>query len=175
MKKLKAQLLADTKKTIVMAITLAIGLLLWGRLLLKDPPRTALADPEVVQTSEDDDSSSLLIERGKRVQVDLPEDLARDLFEIDPNRYKQTRSENFDPSQGKSGQSLTDRQIRIDRVRELAMMLTLQSVVVGSRPQAIINGRLVNVGDTVEGFVLVSVAERSVVLKREGVKVRLGM
>lgn len=66
-----------------------------------------------------------------------------------------------------------------DRRRALESMaaarLRVQSVVGGPRPQAVINGRMLTVGDRIEGFELVSVERRSVVLSYEGVVIRLGM
>ncbi|MEX2544239.1 MAG: general secretion pathway protein GspB [Phycisphaeraceae bacterium] len=56
-----------------------------------------------------------------------------------------------------------------------AARLRVQSVVGGPRPQAVINGRMLTVGDRIEGFELVSVERRSVVLSYEGVVIRLGM
>jgi hypothetical protein len=61
-------------------------------------------------------------------------------------------------------------------VLEQARSLQVQSVVKhGAAPKALINGRLVNVGETIEGFEIVSIRERSVVARKQGVLVRLSM
>ena len=53
--------------------------------------------------------------------------------------------------------------------------LRLQSVTLGDVPAAVINGRLVRLGATVDGFTLLHCDERSAVLEKHGLKVRIRM
>jgi hypothetical protein len=48
-------------------------------------------------------------------------------------------------------------------------------VITGSDPRAMINGRLLQVGQSVDGFELLEIHERSVILRMQDVKLRLGM
>jgi hypothetical protein len=56
-----------------------------------------------------------------------------------------------------------------------AAELRLQSITSGEVPAAFINGRLVRPGGTILGFTLVRCDERSAVLEKQGIQVRLGM
>ena len=45
----------------------------------------------------------------------------------------------------------------------------------GDVPAAFINGRLIRVGQSVEGFVLLGCNERTALLEKDGIKIRLGL
>lgn len=171
---LKRQALADKKKAAAMIALVAVGLLLWGRLLLKEVPKTATAGPDAVASAAGEAIEPLPTPRSE-VAVDWPDGLSRDLFAFDANRYRRTTSGNELGEQAKSPQPMTDRDLRIETVRRRARSLTLQSVVSGARPRAMINGRLMEAGQSVEGFELIEIHERSVILRMQDVRIRLGM
>lgn len=175
------QVTADKKKLGVMLCALALGLLLWGRLLLQGVPRTATAEekPVAAQTSQnppDKPASSLRpVKPLPVVHVDLPARPGRDLFGIDPSRYRQTPGTGSRNSIAKSPQITPDEDPRIAAVRQEAMELRLESVVTGTQPRAYINGRLLAPGDEYEGFTLVQVTDRHVLLTKYGLIIRLRM
>lgn len=173
--KTKKQLLADKKKTGAMLALLAIGLLLWGRLLLKDVPKTATAVPKREASSSADDAIEIVRDPTPRVVVDWPEKLPRDLFAVDASRYRRTVKQDTDGVEEKSPRSLTDKDRKNEALRRRGQGLTLQSVTTGGEPRAMINGRLMKIGQRVDGFELLEIHERSVVLQMRDVKLRLGM
>jgi len=181
---LKRQLLADKKKLGIMVVMTVFGLLLWGRLLLKDIPRTASAEPRMMAGDplmEGEDDDRVVVTRSSRVEIveiDPSRRLSRDLFAMDANRYKRTFSPNKENnlfSQGNSASESTDETFGTGEVLERARELVLRSVITGWRPRAVINGNLLEPGDHVEGFELLDVAGRHVLLKRNGIVVRLWM
>jgi hypothetical protein len=173
--KAKKQLLADKKKSGAMIALLAVGLLLWGRLLLKDVPKTATAEPKQQAVENDQDALAILQRSQSQVEVDWPADLPRDLFAFDASRYRRTLTDDTVAEEEKSPRALTDKDIKIEALRRRARDLTLQSVITGSDPRAMINGRLMQVGQSVDGFELLEIHERSVILRMQDVKLRLGM
>lgn len=60
-------------------------------------------------------------------------------------------------------------------VQEAAGRLTLQSIIQGARPRAMINGQLLASGQKIEGFTVSQIDQRHVILTRGGVDVKLGM
>lgn len=61
------------------------------------------------------------------------------------------------------------------RVQAQAKALSLQSTVVGAVPTAIINGRVLRVGDWVSDFQVVQISSRSCKLEKSGIRVMLEM
>jgi hypothetical protein len=175
------QLTADKKKLSIMLCALALGLLLWGRLLLQGVPRTATADDTGKQAqaadnpSPDPGSEAVSFKKRSVVYVDLPASPGRDLFGIDPSRYKRTGLTPISESGPKSRQVTPDVDPRIAAVRQEASELRLESVVTGKRPRAYINGCLLAPGDEYEGFTLIQVTDRHVLLTKYGLIIRLRM
>jgi hypothetical protein len=170
--KAKAAMLRDKKKTGLMLGLLAVGLLMWGRLMLKEVPRTASATgetvaaaPEKVEVSNSDRPTVSLVQPGV---------LERNLFRLDPSRYSRTDNEEERTVTQKLPQGVSDEAVRRD-VIAAARGLRLQSVTLGDVPAAIINRRLIRVGQSIEGFTLLHVDERSAVLRKQDFKVRIGM
>jgi len=179
--KLIYQLTADKKKLGIMLCALALGLLLWGRLLLQGVPRTATADDKTNAALAADNPENegrhtgALAKPRATVYVDLPAKPHRDLFGIDPRRYKQTRPMAASHIGPKSAQVMPDVDPRIAVVRHEAMELRLESVVIGTRPRAYINGHLLAPGEQYEGFTLIQVTDRHVLLTKYGLLIRLKM
>lgn len=172
--KAKAVLLRDKKKTGLMLGLLAVGLLMWGRLMLKEVPRTASAtDTAVVASAASSEGPAIGKDRAK-VSLSLPGSLQRDLFRLDPSRYIRTDKDEVLDKPQKSSEVLSDELVRRE-VIAAARGLRLQSVTMGDVPAAFINGRLIRIGRTVEGFTLLHCDERSAVLERSNIKVRIGM
>ena len=173
--RVKKQMVADKKKSGAMIALLAIGLLLWGRLLLKDVPKTATAVPKSTAADHARDTLELVRDPSPRVEVDWPADLPRDLFALDPSRYRRTPTDDTGEIEEKSPRSLTDKEVQIEALRRRARGLTLQSVITGGEPRAMINGRFMKIGQSVDGFELLEIHERSVILRMQDVKLRLSM
>ena len=177
------QATADKKKFGILVTMMAVGLLLWGRLiLLEDVPKIATADDPSTPAETDKSTGSVApqsIDDGHilpalpSVQVALSEDLPLDLFAFRHNRYKPLPAED---SLGKGVQSTGNADD--DRKRALvesARSLRLQSVIQGNSPAIVINGEVLRVGDSIEGFEIVSFNERSARLTRDGLTFLLKM
>ncbi|MEM1381886.1 MAG: hypothetical protein AAF911_02870 [Planctomycetota bacterium] len=162
----------DKKQTGMVLGLAAVGMLLWGRLLLKQVPQTASADdkPAWLLEAEAD------VQAGPKQVVSLkkPPLLERDPFRLDPNRYSRALSEEDLVNGAKYEEGLTDEAKRM-AVVEAAAELELQSITQGEVPAAFINGRLIRIGGSINGFVLLTCDERSAVLEMHGIRVRLGM
>ena len=176
--KLIYQVTADKKKLGVMICALAIGLLLWGRLLLQNVPRTATAGDKKTQAAATGTGGGAVAVPSKPrlvVRVDLPAEPPRDLFGIDPSRYKPTKQTPGSHIGPKSAKVTPDVDPRMALVRNEATELRLESVVTGSEPRAYINGLLMAPGDELEGFTLLQVTDRHVLLTKYGLIIKLKM
>jgi len=176
------ELKADRKKAIALSSVLAIGLLLWGRLLISDEvPRVATAKPDrpvAASTSSPPTPAPATTGRSDEAAVRLvvPEQPPRDLFSFDPSPYKPTPENVERQSPSKLPVTPADVSLATEQVVQQARALQVQSVVIhGASPQALINGRLVGVGETIEGFEIVSMQERSIVVRKQGILVRIGL
>ena len=169
-----ARLLRDKRQAGLVFGLSAVGLLLWGRLLLKQVPQTASADdtPQWLQEVE----AELKDAAPRRVTVRLPHigPVGRDPFLLDPAWYPKTLSEDSLVKQAKSEEEVTD-ESRQMAVVKAAGELKLQSLTQGEVPAAFINGRLIRIGASIDGFTLLSCDERSAVLVKDGVRVRLNI
>ncbi|MEM1109403.1 MAG: hypothetical protein AAGH99_12025 [Planctomycetota bacterium] len=165
-------ILRDKKQTGMVLGLAAVGMLLWGRLLLKQVPQTASADDKpawLIEVERDLEDKPRLV-----VVVPKPALLERDPFRLDANRYSRSLSEEDLLNGAKLEEVLTDEAKRM-AVVDAAAGLELQSITQGEVPAAFINGRLIRIGGSIEGFELLTCDERSAVLEKHGIRVRLGM
>lgn len=184
LKRLCLQATADKKKFGIFVTLMAVGLLLWGRLiLLEDVPKIATAD-DPNQAGQagggtPPGQASAVITAGpvlpplEEVSVTLSEDLPLNLFAFRHDRYRPLPSD----ESGRDGSQFTGYtdDVRRQELVELARSLRLQSVIQGASPAMVINGEVLRVGDSIEGFEIVSFNERSARLTREGLTFLLKM
>ncbi len=182
LQELKKQLLADKQKLAVMAVLMVLGLLLWGRLMLKSVPRTAVAEPDnkIAQTTPDNpDRPSAPATRLPVVKIRDFGRVDRDLFAFNPNYYPTLAGSESDGSEGKSSVDPTDEQKQTqDRQAEVlsaARDLKLQTTLLGTRNRAMINGELLEEGQTIQGFELREVESRRVTLVKDDITIVLEM
>lgn len=174
LRRLWRQMTADKKKFGIMVTCMAVGLLLWGRLIfIENVPRVATADPtqsgssgETLASASAD--SAAILKPLPEVAVALSEDLTLDLFAFRYSRYKPVPSRDIGRDGVQSDGLADDEQVRSEQLLELARELQLQSVIQGSVPMAVINGRVLRVGDSIEGFEIASFGPRSAKVTREG-------
>lgn len=133
----------------------AVGMLLWGRLILQEAPRTATAD-----------GPSLADARPGGPITDSP-------ALLDVNKGNLGALDDLDPTRSKSGPKDPDDFGPVQAAQTAAMELNLQGVTTGKVPVARINGRLIQVGDTINGYTLTSVQDHAAVLEKAGVTHRL--
>ncbi len=182
-------LLADKRKLGVVAVLVVVMAVLWGRLLLAPAPRTAGAAVAVIAETNgsganlalgtaDADSAlnSAVLDplRYPVVYIDLPNELTRDVFALKEDRYQRLKPSNPE-GEAKSQVEVVDAMPEAELVRRAARGLALQTTMLGETPRAMINGQLLSPGDKIEGFVLLEVRERHVVMQMRGIRIELGM
>ncbi len=176
MKRLIKRLTADRKKLSVMVVLLALGMLLWGRLLLKDVPRTAVADEPGKSGSADVGKGDHTASRAKRapVNVTLASSLPRDVFACDESFFQKrvvvVPVKNV--AVAKSVPAVAD--VSPEEALKKAG-LKLQSTMMGNPPRAMISGQLLAPGETIKDFIVREVRQRSVVLEYRGLTLELEM
>lgn len=177
LQRIKKQLLADKKKLSIMLALLAVAMLMWGRLLLQKVPRTATAEPiATAEATERSVTPTQEVTVRPIVPLSATRPLQRDLFALDATHYQRVEVGEDDTVRvAKSPQESVDDQAVVRMVREAAGRLTLQSIIQGARPRAMINGQLLAVGQKIEGFTVSQIEQRHVILTRGGVDVKLGM
>lgn len=174
LRRLWLQMTVDKKKFGLMVFVMAIGLLLWGRLILIEKvPRIATADPAASDTTpaEGDNTgalSSSLLRPLPVVYADLDDRLELDLFAFRHNRYKPLPPKNNNGVGVQPGDVNVDEVVRRRELEEMAKELSLQSVIQGARPIGVINGKVLRVGDSIDGFEIVTLGTRSATVTREG-------
>lgn len=164
-----------------MCALLAVGLLLWGRLLLKHLPRTAVAEPESAVVMEPKPAAEAPKPRAT-VRFAKPAAVSRDVFTLDSTRYARVaKAEQTSPVvveavlPEKSRSESADEQQRVREAQRAASSLTLQSTVLGESPRAVINGVPVTPGKKIGGFVVKQIHARFVVIEMNGVEIKLEM
>lgn len=173
-------LLMDKKKLGLIIGLFCVMLLLWGRLILKQVPRTAVAKPAtsaVATTSKTPSTDALrrkVIATGLPVvEVRLPPMSKRDLFALDLTAYPVEAVEKEDEQVKQAVEK------PVDEIKEylngLVGRIRLESTVQGARPCAVINGQIIKVGQSIEGLVLKEVQNRQIILEYRGQMVRLRM
>jgi hypothetical protein len=179
----KALLLQDKKKLGLIVGLVCVMLLLWGRLILKQVPRTAVATPAATASASTSSTPSTDALRRKVVnpdkpivEVTIPPVCQRDLFAVNLSEYPlqeepQAKQEVSDTR--KNNQPQPDAQD--EQLKAMVGRISLQSTVMGARPAAVINGQIVQVGQTFEGMVLKEVRNRQVILDFNGRLVSLRM
>jgi hypothetical protein len=170
MHKFYRQLTADRRKLGVIVVLLLIGIVMWGRLLLDTGPSEAKAKPADAITQPLPDPGTLSVAPDAATQdqpvvrLARPRPLSRDLFNtamLIPRKKVEPEPKSPDePS---------------DAPKEVVNpgVLNLQSVMQGADGRAMINGTIVPVGGTIQGFELKQVADRSVIVEKAGQTFRL--
>lgn len=181
--RMKKQMLADKKKLSLMISLSAVMLLLWGRLLLKQDPRTAVAKPSAVAAVDDasvedtadvTDIATTPINHPP-VEVVLVTSLSRDPFAFDKDRYPLAAGAARDQEPEKSPDETSDERNRIEAIREMAATLRFQAGMLGPTPRALINDRVYRLGDKINGFAVSKIESRRVVLEKDGIEIHLRM
>lgn len=183
----RRQLIADKRKLIAMAMLGGFAMLLWGRLLLRDVPRTAVADPKADNRQAANDAASqttgttpLGVLPRPDVKVVLHDRVRHDLFKFQAGYFPQDQAKqisqiNADKSPSETTDQKEQHERLIQSVRTAAQSLKLQSTLLGAQRRALINNELLSPGQKINGFELMTVGPRQVTLQCEGVTVVLEM
>jgi len=190
---------ADKRKAVALTVLLLVAGGLWARMmLLGGKPASASAAQGVTTAGSSDQGQGAGtgvmggFEARPLVVIPRTVSLTRDLFAPGPAFGSQPlQTDQPDDSGPKSAQGSDDkspvspelRRLELERVvREEASRLHLSSTMVGSNPVAVIqhegtNGEraVLRIGQSIDGFELVEVTARNVVLTKNGIRVELSI
>ena len=172
-RRMLVQLTADRRKFGLLCALAAVGLLFWARIIvIKNLPRTVMADPEQSEMAENDDSASGTESDNnpfqvRSIQLDLvPE---RDPFQINVAYFPGEQKPASESGDGHKSAPSTS-----EDPEQAISRLHLEAVIQGN-PMAVISGRTYRPGDWIDTdgpnpirFALVEVKRRSVLLEHEG-------
>lgn len=172
-----AGLLANKRKLGLMVGLLAVALLLWGRLLLRQAPRTAVADPTaVVAAAATSPTPGGGLTARPVIRVELADTIERDLFTPDVAKYARVNKPSvIEPAGGKSAPVTADEPSQAELAHQASKDLVLQTTMLGETPRAMISGQVLSPGQKIRGFTLKSVMPRHVVLELNGIQIKLEM
>ena len=178
---------ADPKKSSLMGVLAVIMVFLWIRMGSNGPAAAtasfirrsvaAIADP-LSQFPRAPSSNPVLDWLAEpRRPVD------RNLFAVHLDYYARAAdhggvadsSEDPEKSASEAADQNRERQILLENLQTQAAKLKLQTTVMGPTPSALVNGELVRAGDTVEGFKVVKIEPRRIVVEQDGVVLEIGM
>jgi len=187
--RLIADLKRDKKKAIVLTVLVVVGALVVGRTFIgKGPPAAARADASPPATAAPSTPAATPFNPGTAA---LPSKagLRRELY-VSPAEYLFTRDifvpnpDFFPPEQpaerpkpvSASGPGTRDKQAELEAIQNQARSLVLQSTIISDqRPTAIINGRVLGVGDWIDGFEVMEITSHACTLAKNSVQVVLEM
>ena len=183
MSQFKQWIKQNRQLSLLLALVL-VALVLWGRALLPggSPGPSAVeagaetgAVASVADAADAVSSIQELLPRPLPTQrVAMPERPERNLFASGRWGRVENREEMGQMGE-KSDPEASDENRRLALESAARSRLKLQSVVSGESPQAVINGQVVSPGQRIEGFELVAVGRRSVLVSYEGYVIRLSM
>jgi hypothetical protein len=190
LRRLWIQITSDRKRFGVLCAMLALGLLLWGRIIVTaNLPRTAMAGEDAPGSERPPAHAGNPSDKplAPAIPVKLDRQPHRDPFLISAEHFPKPTPvvvlTDNDPKSGGNGDENTDRanERLIEELTALVDRFTLEAVMQG-RPMAVINGKTYRlyswipaVGNDQVRFQLVEVGHRSVVLQYENHRLRLRM
>ncbi|GAF92048.1 unnamed protein product, partial [marine sediment metagenome] len=174
----------NKKQTFVLGALVLVGLVLGARVLSKRPASAKAAGPvaELVPERASSLSSIMASEAASTVNTERDEyirrishDIARDLFEFHADLYPLVRPPQPDLPVPAAAPGHPPGQATEELVRTRAAELELQSTLHSEIPVAVINGRVLAVDDTIDGFRVVEIRSGSCVVEQAGVQVHLAI
>ncbi len=181
LQRLKTSLLADKRKTVVMAVLLVVATgMVVGALIGDNMPAKAKGQTRgtvTTPTAQPTHPPRQGLSEAYLAQLDT--EVTRDLFAIEyaafPEITDGQAAEHTPGTTAPDGDPDFVRQQHVTQIQEQARALKLQSAMPGAIPSVIINGQVVRVGQVLEGFTVQRIGMRSCELVREGVTVTLKM
>jgi len=184
--KLVAELSRDKRKTVILAVLLLLGVVVGMRLVFKTNPAAAQAKahtggagpapqvksptPSVATVTTSQLGNDARIQ--ERIQANARR-IDRDLFVPDAKAFppEPVQPKKAKPDGAAKSTTKTPEQV----VQELAAEFTLQSTIISAEPTAIIDGRILKLGDTISGFMVVGITKGTCDLLKDDVLVELVM
>jgi len=177
------QMRRDKKKAAVLVVLVLVGLIIFGRMLLKTVgPAKAKGAPAAAAGPISHSPASPRGIGQKKKSPTRPAGRSpgsengstpRDLFVADLRCYPKV--EPVDKPKDKQPDALRQTEDPEAIIRAKAKSLALQSTMVGWESSAMINGQVLRVGEWIDGFRVVEIHARSCIVECEGIRVPLDM
>ena len=187
------QVKAEPKKAASLALLVAVLLAMWVKIFLFGDPRTVTAGPlggDKIKVGTPDTlrqqlspASRSLLEWTKKPITGTKRNLFAiklDYFPVDGSRpiFTGDDADGFWDQLAKSLAAKADQEkakgILRDNVRMKASRLDLQSTgLFNGSPKAMVNGTIVQEGDTIDGFKIVKIDTKGIVVELEGIQVEV--
>jgi len=175
-------LLADRRKAAALIVVVIVLVVVVGRIVMRQagPANVRADDTATADTGQSGPAADAPPTHPTR-QADparrwAKAKITRDIFRINEALLPPDDGNGATPTIDNGGADGSEEfQQRMRRIRAEAADLVLQSTIVGTSPTAIINDRVVRVGEKIGGFRVIEVTARNCVVEKDEVKVRLYM
>jgi hypothetical protein len=187
------QMKAEPKKALSLALLVAVLVAMWVKIFVFGDPHQATAggfaagklksDPSYSPIQQLSPASRILLDWVKKPITGTKRNLFAiklDYFPVDGSRpmFSGDDADGFWDQLAKSLAAKADQEkvkgILRDNVRMQASRLDLQSLgMFNGIPKAMVNGTIVQEGDTIEGFRIVRIETKRIVVEREGIQVEV--
>jgi hypothetical protein len=180
----------DPKKTTILAVLLIVGVVFGLRTINKQSPSSAEAGGlgDMAIFSGESASAGPVVPFRDFASSEEPKDLnlasmnlevTRDLFSFDASHFERIVKDDPvvdrpDETPDMQGPEVGESE-RIAAIHQLATELDLQSTMASDRPAAMINGKVLGVGDRINGFRIVQISTGQCVVEQDGVRISLQM
>lgn len=187
--RLQAEVKRDPKKAAILGILVVVFLIVGVREVARRAGSPGSSSAATVTTSAQPAANTTagaaaghkaLESKGAGESYDLAVlRVSRDIFTPDEEYFPAPEPKTREKPKPKPGLRVMDPNAAAQAARlqviAQAATLVLQTTVIGERPTALINGRIVRIGDTIAGFKVVDINSRSCQLERDGIRVALDM
>jgi hypothetical protein len=184
------ELRANKRKAGVLAVLTVVAVLLGVRLLMSGSGESPQAATAQSNTTMSDVAKALQRSHGahrvrreredqrQRYIENFDASITRDLFEPDTAFFPVPKDPGeAEPEPATAPEPVTPtpnpEQIRRQQIRQEARRLELQSTFVSASPTAMIDGKVLGLGDQINGFEVVKITSQSCVVKREDIEAEL--
>jgi len=183
-RRLTAELKRDKKKTAVLALLVTVVAGIVGVRVLFNRPSPAKAGGAAAVTAKRakalNDSGTVpqpqVIRTGRKFRPGrFVRSTKRDMFALNPDFFPPQSSSTEAKLLTTTAPGQTDRETERRLIQAHAQALVLQSTVVSADPTAIINGRVLQVGDWISGFKVIEITSHTCTIEKNNVKVILEM
>ena len=184
--KLVAELSRDKKKTCILTVLLLLGVVVGMRMVFKANPADAQAKahsttaapaaPAKASGTATMPPPAPELGRDARIEERIRlnnRKIDRDVFVPDVTAFPLAPVKPTKPAL--TGADKTNQKSTKEIVEELAETLVLQSTIISAQPTAIINGELLNLTQTIDGFTVTEISSGACDVTKDGVTVRLVM
>ncbi|HDZ22789.1 hypothetical protein LCGC14_0321040 [marine sediment metagenome] len=186
--RLKTELVRDKKKTITLTVLALVAVVMAARFLqTKGGPATARAETVAVVDSEVSDAEELALSVAKDLRIHESDEyikhidhtITRDLFAFNQDHFTplpaaavETTDEQTPAAAETTGPPPIDWQEVITRQ---SRDLVLQSTINSDIPIVVINGRVLGLGDVIDGFKVVRIDAGLCLLEKKSITITLKM